>query len=87
VIHKDSHLLLRRIPLTELRLASNRNVEDLDGPIRDFHEWLKAGNDVAPLHVIPEAPHMNRVEDGRKRFTAHILAGRETALCLVEHRT
>jgi hypothetical protein len=86
MIHKDSHLLLRRIPLTELRLACNKNEEDLDGHLRAFHEWLLQGNDLSPIHVVAEGPHMHRIEDGRKRFAAHILAGRETALCLVENR-
>lgn len=87
MIAAGSALTLLRVPLTEVYLRSNNNAEVLDDYFAHFHRVLLDGDDLAPVLLLrDEARGMYRLEDGRKRYCAHILAGRSTILAVVEER-
>ena len=87
MIKAGSSLYLRRVPMVEVYLSSNHNAEQLSGYFAHFHETLLNGDDLHPVHLVQDkARGLYRLEDGRKRYAAHILAGRPTILAVVEER-
>jgi hypothetical protein len=80
-------LTLRHVLMTEVYLRSNRNVEQLDDYFAYFHRTLLQGDDLAPVLLLADRDRgMYQLQDGRKRFAAHLLAGRATILAVVEER-
>ena len=88
VLDPNSRLTLERVPLTRIYLGSTHSPNSLD-TVRTFLTALEQGDDLLPLHLVvgPEVPPgFFRLEDGRKRFAAYLLAGVAHALSLVERR-
>lgn len=87
MIRAGSELSLRYIPVTQVHLRSNRNPEQLGDYFAAFHRTLLAGHDLPPVWLLHDRQRgMYELQDGRKRFAAAILAGRETILAVVEER-
>jgi hypothetical protein len=88
MIAKGSTLELRRVPTTQIYLGSNASAQGMD-TLSYFVAALNEGWDLTPVHLRTGRdviPGMYRLEDGRKRFCAHLMAGEAHILALVENR-
>lgn len=71
--------------MTQVCLGSNQQPETVDDYFLGFHRALLAGDDCPPVWMrYDPARRVFELRDGRKRFAAHILAGRPTILAVVE---
>lgn len=86
MIRAGSELSLRHVPMTQVYLRSNRNPEQLGDYFAAFHRTLLDGHDLPPVWLLADGRGMYQLQDGRKRFAAHLLAGRPTILAVVEER-
>lgn len=88
MILRSSSLLVKRVPICQVYLGSNATKQSLE-TLHHFLSVLDQGHDLLPVHLVTGTdvlPGMHRLEDGRKRFAAYLMAGQAHVLALVEHR-
>ena len=88
ILHGSS-LAIKRVPLCQVYLASSVDRQSLE-TLQHFLSVLEQGHDLTPVHLVTGAdvlPGMHRLEDGRKRFAACLMAGQAHVLAVVEHRS